>query len=61
MAKNTTSVREVEGFLAQAKKDYASICKKITSAELKIEQLKLARDDNEHLQSYLQGEINALS
>lgn len=53
-------VKEIEGFLAQTKKEYAAICKKISNAILKLDTLRLAQSDNEHLQNYLQGQINEL-
>lgn len=53
-------LHEVEGFLAQAKKDYAAICKKIANAILKLDQLRLAQADNEALQNYLMEQIKEL-
>lgn len=53
-------VRELEGFLALAKKEYTGICKKIESAKLKLENLRQAQADNEALQNYLMGEIKEL-
>lgn len=53
-------IREVEGFLTQAKKEYMSLCKRITKAEDKLEQLRLLRVENEALQNFLQEQINSL-
>ena len=53
-------LHEVEGFLAQTKKEYSSISKKIANAILKLDQLRLAQSDNEALQIYLQGQIKEL-
>lgn len=54
------TVREIEGFLAQAKKDYAAVSKKISNTILKLDTLRLAQADNEHLQHYLMGQIKDL-
>ncbi len=53
-------VKEIEGFLAQAKKDYAAVCKRIANAILKLDQLRQAQSDNEALQNYLMGQIKEL-
>lgn len=56
-----TNVKEIEGFLAQAKKEHTALDKKILKCEERLDLLRLARDDNENLQSFLQGEINSKS
>ncbi len=53
-------VKEIEGFLAQAKKEYTSVCKRVANAILKLEQLRQAQSDNEALQNYLMGQIKEL-
>lgn len=53
-------LHEVEGFLAQAKTEYKSICKKVANAILKLDQLRDAQADNEALQNYLMGQIKEL-
>ena len=55
-----TEVGEIEGFLAQAKKEYNSICKKVSNAILKLDTLRQAQADNEALQNYLMGQIKEL-
>jgi hypothetical protein len=55
-----TQIGELEGFLAAAKKEYNSICKKVSNAILKLEQLRQAQSDNEALQNYLMGQIKEL-